>query len=43
MENEIRMESEDIAYRRQVVEMYKPDVERLIRYLPWREQCGGDF
>ncbi len=41
MENEIRMESEDIAYRRQVVEMYKPDVERLIRYLPWLEQKAG--
>ena len=41
MENEIRMESEDIAYRRQVVEMYKPDVERLIRYLPWLESKAG--
>lgn len=31
------MEKEDIAYRQQVVNTYKPDVERLIRYLPWLE------
>ncbi|MDD6810309.1 MAG: hypothetical protein PUD93_00325 [Lachnospiraceae bacterium] len=29
---------EDIAYRRQMVNEYKPDVERLIRYLPWLEE-----
>lgn len=39
------MEKEDIAYRQQVVNTYKPDVERLIRYLPWLEEkaeAGGD-
>ena len=38
------MEKEDIAYRQQVVNTYKPDVERLIRYLPWLEEkaaAGG--
>lgn len=35
------MEKEDIEYRRQVVQQYKPDVERLIRYLPWLEQKAG--
>lgn len=35
------MGQEDIAYRRQVVEEYKPDVERLIRYLPWLEEKAG--
>ena len=29
------MEKEDIAYRQQVVNTYKSDVEKLIRYLPW--------
>ncbi len=28
---------EDIAYRKQVVQEYKADVEKLIRYLPWLE------
>ena len=32
------MEKEDIAYRQQVVNTYKPDVEKLIRYLPWLEE-----
>ncbi len=32
---------EDIAYRKQVVSEYKPDVERLIRYLPWLEEKAG--
>ncbi len=32
---------EDIAYRKQVVNEYKPDVERLIRYLPWLEEKAG--
>lgn len=38
------MEHEDIEYRRQVVGAYKPDVEKLIRYLPWLEEkaaAGG--
>ena len=38
------MEKEDIAYRQQVVNTYKPDVEKLIRYLPWLEEkaaAGG--
>ena len=36
------MEKEDIAYRQQVVNTYKPDVERLIRYLPWLEEKAVD-
>lgn len=32
------MEKEDIAYRQQMVNTYKPDVEKLIRYLPWLEE-----
>lgn len=35
------MEIEDIEYRRFIVEEYKPDVERLIRYLPWLEEKAG--
>lgn len=38
------MENEDIEYRRQIVSTYKPDVEKLIRYLPWLEEkaaAGG--
>jgi hypothetical protein len=35
------MGQEDIAYRQQVVAEYKPDVERLIRYLPWLEEKAG--
>ena len=35
------MEKEDIVYRQQVVNMYKPDVEKLIRYLPWLEEKAG--
>lgn len=35
------MDKEDIAYRQQVVNTYKPDVERLIRYLPWLEAKAG--
>lgn len=34
-------ELEDIEYRRQIVSQYKPDVERLIRYLPWLEEKAG--
>ena len=32
------MEKEDIEYRQQVINTYKPDVEKLIRYLPWLEE-----
>ena len=32
------MEKEDLEYRQQVVNTYKPDVEKLIRYLPWLEE-----
>lgn len=35
------MEKEDIAYRQQIVNEYKPDVEKLIRYLPWLEEKAG--
>ena len=34
----VQMEKEDIAYRQQLVNTYKPDVEKLIRYLPWLEE-----
>lgn len=36
------MDKEDISYRQQVVNTYKPDVERLIRYLPWLEEKTGN-
>lgn len=35
------MEKEDIAYRQQVVNTYKADVEKLTRYLPWLEEKAG--
>ncbi len=35
------MENEDIAYRQQVVEKYKPDIQKLLRYLPWLEEKAG--
>lgn len=35
------MEKEDIEYRRRVVNEYRPDVERLVRYLPWLEEKAG--
>lgn len=35
------MEKEDIEYRRRIVQEYKPDVEALIRYLPWLEEKAG--
>lgn len=35
------MDKEDIEYRRQVVQEYKADVEKLIRYLPWLEEKSG--
>lgn len=36
-----RQQQDDIAYRQQMVSIYKPDVERLIRYLPWLEEKAG--
>lgn len=33
--------TEEIAYRRQMIEEYKPDVLRLIRYIPWLEEKAG--
>lgn len=38
---ERRTEQEDIAYRQQIVNEYKPDVEKLLRYLPWLESKMG--
>lgn len=35
------IDKEDIEYRRQVVQEYKADVEKLIRYLPWLEKKSG--
>ncbi|MDE7277146.1 MAG: hypothetical protein K2N98_09900 [Lachnospiraceae bacterium] len=35
------IDKEDIEYRRQVVQEYKADVEKLIRYLPWLEEKSG--
>lgn len=37
----IPMEKEEIAYRQQVVNEYRPDVEKLARYLPWLESKVG--
>ena len=37
------MEKEDIEYRQQLVNTYKPDVEKLIRYLPWLEEKAGSI
>lgn len=37
----IQFEKEDIAYRQQVVNEYRPDVEKLARYLPWLESKMG--
>ncbi|MCM1262998.1 MAG: hypothetical protein NC313_09785 [Butyrivibrio sp.] len=34
-------EKEEIEYRRRVVGEYRPDVERLTRYLPWLEEKAG--
>lgn len=39
--DKIRVEKEDIAYRQQVVNEYRPDVEKLARYLPWLESKKG--
>lgn len=35
------IDKEDIEYRIQVVQEYKADVEKLIRYLPWLEEKSG--
>lgn len=35
------MDKEDIEYRKQIVNTYKPDVQKLIRYLPWLEEKAG--
>ncbi len=39
--DKIQVEKEDIAYRQQVVNEYRPDVEKLARYLPWLESKLG--
>lgn len=31
-------ENEDIEYRRRIVNDYRPDVDRLAKYLPWLEE-----
>ena len=36
------MEKEDVVYRQQVVNTYKPDVEKLIRYIPWLEEKSAE-
>lgn len=36
-----QIDKEDIAYRQQVVNEYRPDVEKLARYLPWLESKRG--
>lgn len=36
-----QIEKEDIAYRQQVVNEYRADVEKLARYLPWLESKNG--
>ena len=35
------VDEKDIEYRKKVVQEYKQDVERLIRYLPWLEEKSG--
>ena len=39
--DKIQMENEEIAYRQQVVNEYRADVEKLARYLPWLESKKG--
>lgn len=39
--DKIQIEKEDIAYRQQLVNEYRPDVEKLARYLPWLESKRG--
>ncbi|MFG6337260.1 MAG: hypothetical protein K1W31_02105 [Lachnospiraceae bacterium] len=36
-----QLEKEEIAYRQQVVNEYRADVEKLARYLPWLESKNG--
>ncbi len=36
-----QIEKEEIAYRQQIVNEYRADVERLARYLPWLESKNG--
>lgn len=36
-----QIDKEDIAYRQQVVNEYRADVEKLARYLPWLESKRG--
>ena len=36
-----QIDKEDIAYRQQVVNEYRPDVEKLARYLSWLESKKG--
>lgn len=40
-EDVVTSQQEDLIYRQQIVRTYKPDVERLIRYLPWLEEKAG--
>lgn len=37
----MQMEKEDVSYRQKVARQYKPDVEKLVRYLPWLEEKAG--
>ncbi len=39
--DKLQLEKEDIAYRQQVVNEYRPHVEKLARYLPWLESKMG--
>ena len=36
-----QIDKEEIAYRQQVVNEYRADVEKLARYLPWLESKKG--
>ena len=38
---DMSVDEKDIEYRKKVVQEYKQDVERLIRYLPWLEEKSG--
>lgn len=40
--NYMAIEKDDLEYRHKVVNEYKEDVERLIRYLPWLEEKMGN-
>lgn len=41
IEGNLQNTKEDIAYRKQIVEEYRPDVQRLIRYIPWLMEKAG--